>query len=458
MVGSAVLLTVCLASAERQPAVTHEAMTLPSGLASYEAVVESGAEPGGSRQRFVARVIGPAGADPQPLSVSNARIWVIASRLPAVRGGDRVRLCGQVTALADMATASFAAYLGSRRIDGSMNALGPPVSWSGCQTPLRVIQQGSWWSRAADDVRLAMVGVLRAGSPGESGALLAGLVTGDDAGLSPERRLAFRRAGLSHITAISGSNVALLMAILLGRRRFSRRGRNWAVLVAATALVWAYAVVVRLDPPVVRAAIVATGGVIALRLGRRPDGMTLTGLAAAGTAVLVPGWLGSLSFLLSFAAAIVLILAMGDGDAQGTMESAWSAVKAVVAVNLVTIPILLSAGAEVSLTGIGANLVLGPIAAIAFTLGFGAACVGLVSPEAGEVLAVPAGWVANGVILGADRFGGEWASYRVWRLSEIVIWAGFFIAVGTVWIVGWEGRSVRAAVGDLIRARSPRPS
>ena len=297
-----------------------------------------------------------------------------------------------------------------------------------------------------------MVGTLQAGSPGESGALLAGLVTGNDAGLSPDRRDAFRRAGLSHITAISGSNVALLVAILLGRRGFSRRQRHWVVLTGAVLVIWAYAIVVRLDPPVVRAALVATAGVVALRLGRRPDGMTLSALSATGMAVLVPDWLGSVSFLLSFAAAGVLILTTDTWDDHGLWRGVGSTVWAVVAVNLVTISILLSSGLGVSTTGILANLVLGPIAAAAFTLGFGAASVGLIWPALGETAAIPAGWLAGAVIEGADVFGAQWLSYDLWRQSGTTIWAAFFTALAFVWLSGIEGRNARQA---LRRVRWP---
>ena len=303
-----------------------------------------------------------------------------------------------------------------------------------------------------------MVAVLRSGSPGESGALLAGLVTGDDAGLSAERRDAFRRAGLSHITAISGSNVALLVAILLGRRGFSRRRRHWAFLSVAVLLIWTYAVVVRLDPPVVRAAIVATAGAVALRLGRRPDGMTLTGLAAAGTVVLVPGWLVSLSFLLSFAAAIVLILSADEGEDRGFGQTIVSTLRAVVAVNLATIPILLSSDLGISVTGVLANLVLGPLAAAAIALGFVAACAGLVVPALGEAMAIPAGWFAHAVIAGADVFGDRRFAYSVWRQSDVTIWVAFCLVLGTVWLSGWEGRSVRIAVRDVPRPGRDRDS
>ncbi len=271
-------------------------------------------------------------------------------------------------------------------------------------------------------------------------------MTGNDAGMSQERRDAFRRAGLSHITAISGSNVALLVAILLGRRGFSRRQRHWVVLTGAVLVIWAYAIVVHLDPPVVRAALVATAGVVALRLGRRPDGMTLTALSATGMAVLVPHWLGSVSFLLSFAAAGVLILTTDTWDDQGLWRGIGSTVWAVVAVNLVTIPILLSSGLGVSTTGILANLVLGPIAAAAFTLGFGAASVGLIWPALGETLAIPAGWLAGAVIEGADVFGARWFSYEIWRQSGTTIWAAFFAALAVVWLSGAEGRNVRQAL------------
>ncbi len=66
---------------------------------------------------------------------------------------------------------------------------------------------------------------------GDAGALLAGFVTGDDSGLSAAARDAFERTNTSHITAVSGSNVAVLLSLwimVMPTRRMQRA--LWAQL------------------------------------------------------------------------------------------------------------------------------------------------------------------------------------------------------------------------------------
>ena len=116
--------------------------------------------------------------------------------------------------------------------------------------------------------------------------LLSGLVTGDDDGFSTERKDAFIRTGTTHLTAVSGSNLALVAGILatIGSATIGRHRVPWQLVTIIG--VWAYALISGAQAPSVRAAIVATAAVLAFRVGRRPDFVTLI-LLAAGAMVLV---------------------------------------------------------------------------------------------------------------------------------------------------------------------------
>ena len=141
--------------------------------------------------------------------------------------------------------------------------------------------------------------------PGDKGALLSGLVTGRDDALSDERKEAFRNTGTSHITAISGSNLALLVTIatLSGRFLGLRRRRSWQIgLIVA---LWGYALLTGFNLPVGRAA--ACGHRAGRRRNVRPaerrvdaagarwcgDGGSRTGRPVVAVVPVVYGGLGS---------------------------------------------------------------------------------------------------------------------------------------------------------------------
>ena len=71
----------------------------------------------------------------------------------------------------------------------------------------------------------------------DDAALFTGLVIGDDARQSPEMISAFRSSGLSHLTAVSGENVAFVLALVAPLlRRCSLRGRLVGALAVLAAL------------------------------------------------------------------------------------------------------------------------------------------------------------------------------------------------------------------------------
>ena len=112
----------------------------------------------------------------------------------------------------------------------------------------------------------------------------------------------FRATGTSHLLAISGLHVGILMALVLpmSARVFGRR-RSLYLIVPLVA-VWLYAVLAGLSPSVVRASIMGTVYLAALALGRPKSILPALGLAAAVMVAISPNILWSVSFQLSFAA------------------------------------------------------------------------------------------------------------------------------------------------------------
>ena len=142
---------------------------------------------------------------------------------------------------------------------------------------------------------------------GEDAAYPKALLLGERQYLSPETVTAFRDLGIAHILAVSGLHVGLLAGLLMGAA--SLLGVPLRARVAALcAFLLAYCALLDFSPPVVRASLLLTGAWVRRTVRRSEDGLTL--LAAAFLMILLarPFALFSLSFQLTFAAVLGLIL------------------------------------------------------------------------------------------------------------------------------------------------------
>jgi competence protein ComEC len=110
---------------------------------------------------------------------------------------------------------------------------------------------------------------LRVGAqlPQDPAALVLGMTYGDDSGLRPETQDALKTSGLTHLTAVSGANVALVFLLGVHVVRWTRCPRPATITVGLVA-VGGYVVLVGPDPSVLRAAVMGLLGGVALALGR----------------------------------------------------------------------------------------------------------------------------------------------------------------------------------------------
>ncbi len=341
----------------------------------------------GQRQYFA---VEPALGDGSYDSRLPARVCITADPYPVVHLGDAVELHGAFEVAADLSMSNRAALL-IRGCAGSLYA-----------ESMRVIDSSSSMQRAVADLRTDLGTVLRRSAPGDAGVLLSGLVTGDDDGFSPARKDAFIRTGTTHLTAVSGSNLALVAGILatVGSATIGRYRASWQILTILG--IWAYAVVSGTHSPSLRAAIVATAAVAAFRFGRRPDFITLILLAAGAMVLVQPQQIESLGFRLSVVASLALVFVLNDLTARDRTSRLSFVLTATVAAQLATLPVLLPVFGTVSLMSVPANIVAVPLAAIAMPLAALAAIAGSFWPPLGEVIAAPAILAATVLIRSVD--------------------------------------------------------
>ena len=142
--------------------------------------------------------------------------------------------------------------------------------------------------------------------PDPEAGLVAGILLGDQSGISPQIQEAFRLTGTSHIIVISGFNIAIIAALftfLFTRLLGSFRG----AIVSALGIIL-YTLMVGANPAVVRAAILGMLTLLGILIGRRQVGLNSLLFAAALMAILTPAVLWDVSFQLSFAATLGIML------------------------------------------------------------------------------------------------------------------------------------------------------
>ncbi|MFE7614943.1 ComEC/Rec2 family competence protein [Streptomyces sp. NPDC057496] len=257
-------------------------------------------------------------------------------------------------------------------------------------------------------------------------ALLPGLVVGDTSRVTPELREAFKAADLTHLTAVSGANLAILLVLLIGppgtALRAERRGLapRLGISLRMTALLGggltlAFVIVCRPEPSVLRAAACGSITLLAIGTGRRRS--LIPALAAAVLLlVLHDPWLArSYGFVLSvLATGALLTIAPRWSDAlrrRGVPPRPAEALAAAAAAQAVCAPVVVLLASRVSLVAVPCNLLAEFAVAPATVLGFAVLALAPVCMPVAELLARvagwPAGWIATVARTGASLPGAE---------------------------------------------------
>jgi ComEC/Rec2-related protein len=275
-----------------------------------------------------------------------------------------------------------------------------------------------------------------------SAAIVRGLAIGDVNDLDAHTEESLRRAGLSHLVAVSGSNVAIVLgAVAVACRRLGLRLR---ISLACGALC-TFVAVVGPEPSVLRAALMGAVGLAAIAAGHRAEPLNALGIAVIVLLCFRPAMVFSVGLHLSAAATagIVLWTAPIRGRLRRVPDLIALPLAATLAAQIAVAPILAFSFGELSLSAPLANLLVFPavpIGTIAGLLaGVGGALAPTLGPLLGRVAAPPAGWI---VFVG-DRLGsGGWAA------AEVAPWTAIGIAVPVVAAAVLSVRNVLRAPED----------
>jgi competence protein ComEC len=277
-----------------------------------------------------------------------------------------------------------------------------------------------------------MATALHGKSP-ETIGLLKALILGERRQMSHQQQEAYRRAGVSHILAISGLHIGCIALTAFGlfnwllcwipfflRQAWTRKG----AAVFSLAVTVCYGVLAGLSPSTQRAMIMVAAFLLGFWVGRKHDWLSGLALAAVVILIISPPTLLSVSFQLSFAAVLVILAGwqairirpIPDDSyrwkniVNRLLAFLWISTLATVG----TLPLVLHYFNQVSLVGLLTNLIVVPVVAM---------------------LVVPAGLL--GVMLSA--VSADLAAF-IWHVAY-----GGLVVVG--WVVshvaGWPWAAVK---------------
>jgi competence protein ComEC len=247
------------------------------------------------------------------------------------------------------------------------------------------------------------------GLAGERRAVIEGVVLGEDQGLSDSLKQRFRASGLYHLLAVSGSNVALVAAGVLGLAWLAGVSRL-AAEVFAFAGICAYVLAVGPQPSVIRAGVVAALGSLAWLSGRQRDRWHALLLSAVVLLAWNPSNVLDPGFQLSFVAVLsIFVLAPRIRrvlEGYPVPRRLRGAVSVSAACGLGTAPVCWFQFHAVPLLTVPANAAAAPVMAPMLALALVAAAVAPVALPVTELLARLDGCCAAYLAGCARLFGG----------------------------------------------------
>ncbi|MBC7589730.1 MAG: ComEC/Rec2 family competence protein [Salinibacterium sp.] len=319
--------------------------------------------------------------------------------------------------------------------------------------PPEVIESPPWYLEWANELRASFLEATRA-LPGDGGDLLAGLAIGDTSAVSDELDDSMKASSLSHLTAVSGANCAVVIGLVMVAGAALGLPR-WARIAASITVLLGFVVLVTPEPSVLRAAVMAAIVLVALFGGRPARGLPILSLAAIVLLVLDPWLSKNYGFVLSVLATAGLLLLAGPlADVLGRWLPRWLAlvIAIPVAAQLACQPVIVLLNAAIPSYGVVANVLAAPAAPVATVVGL-AACVALgVFAPLGMLLSqlawLPSAWIA-GV---AQFFAAAPGAQLPW--PEGVAGAGLLVVTSGLAVLAVLGRGPwsRRALATLVVA------
>ena len=250
------------------------------------------------------------------------------------------------------------------------------------------IKTANWFQSRLGEIRSGLRRV------SHDAPLIPGMVLGDTSLQSSDFSDAMRRSGLTHLTAVSGANFAIVSSFVLFMMQYLFR--NIQIRLIATGLVLlAFIGLVRPSPSVLRAAAMAAVVIFARFNREKGDSLPSLGFAIAVVVVADPWQSRDPGFALSVLATAGLLLIAPKLKFPKLIAEP-------IAASLLCAPIIVTLSGYLSLTSIVANVLAAPLVAPVTILGFVAALVPPIAPVLIVIAKIPASLITKIAFLASE--------------------------------------------------------
>lgn len=352
-------------------------------------------------------------------------VWAEADVLDLVRQGRRFRM--EVPVLLVLPSERPPTRGTTLKVAGSLRPTDRPerAAVLTARSEAELVARPSGLTAVGNRLRRAVRTAVADQQPGPR-ALVPALVDGQDGGLAKHVVEDFRTTGMTHLLAVSGTNLTLIVGFLLVLARWvGVRARG--LIVVGLLGVGGFLLLAGAEPSVLRAAAMGVIALVGLGNGGRGRGVRALGVGVLVLVLVDPVLARSVGFALSVAAtAAILLLVPRWRQALSGWMPRWlaEAIAVPLAAQLVCTPLVAVISGQVSLVAVAANVMAAPLVAPATVFGLLAGLVALVSPAAGQFLAMPAGWAGTGLI--------EIAEHAAAVALPTVTWGGSASAIATL--------------------------
>lgn len=246
-------------------------------------------------------------------------------------------------------------------------------------------------------VRQNFTSGLRNGLPEPAASLAAGILIGQRSSLTSQWQDILRDSGLTHIIAVSGFNLTILV---IAMRKLLRNQSRYQIVIFSSLLMAFFVMITGGSPSILRALIVVILLQISWFYGRKFHPLVLLALSAAISLLIDPFQIWrSVGWYLSFAAFFgIVVLAPLLTPQKREKSFLFALIAQCFAAGIMTLPIIAAVFGRVSLVGIIANLLVTPLIPLAMLLSFIAGVVGWIMPTISGWFALPARFVLTYIL------------------------------------------------------------
>ena len=423
--------------------------------------ISSDPEFSGSRVEFTLDLTANDAQEGRLLVYARPSDDLVARRFPPYFDyGDLVTVSGTLRRPEPFGGFDYPAYLAAQGIAGIMSA-----------DSAEVAGESGGWRKWPYSLRGRLSESIEDTIPYPQSALGQALLLGLRGDLPPEMVQDFRGTGTSHLLAISGLHVGVLVVMFLAASAWLFGRRGFYFLAVPLIAVWAYALVSGMPPSVVRAAGMGCVYLVAVGIGRPGSILPALALSAGLMTVISPEIVQRVSFQLSFAAMAGIALTQPfiprwspESTAPGRswwaplalpmvraplmmLIISWSAM-------LATWPLLAFNFREVALPGIIVTVLALPAMPFIMAGTLAAAAVGLVSTTLGQFIGWMV-WAPTSYLIELVKIAPKWTLQTDWAGNWLV--AVWYLALGASLLLlkpgrlGWLWSRVKDQAGELTR-------